>query len=227
MVCLQHIHTDKSPRVSQVDVFVFTCSAPLLHPEMFVFLQVSRPSRVRNLVHTSTRSLGSFHTSSCWFLTWTHSDMLQMIYQEAAGEDPDTDTDICVPIDSSTGVCLRSSSLLRRVLQKHRVSVLREPDVMNTLLTYESQAGTYANGSLSCLFSEELRPPSFLCNGPGYDKAVFTPLRGDGCQSRAEDSKNHSLKIRCRRRRGNGFYETLMKLTRPEPHTQKALQSLI
>ena len=30
-------------------------------------------SRVRNLVNTSTRSLGRFHTLSCCLLTWTHS----------------------------------------------------------------------------------------------------------------------------------------------------------
>ena len=51
---------------------------------------VSRPSRVRNLVNTSTRSLGRFHTLSCCLLTWTHSDMLHTCYQEAAGEDPET-----------------------------------------------------------------------------------------------------------------------------------------
>ena len=51
---------------------------------------VSRPvSRVRNLVNTSTRSLGRFHTLSCCVLTWTHEDMLHTCYQEASGEDPE------------------------------------------------------------------------------------------------------------------------------------------
>ena len=67
-----------------MDVFVF-----IVYGDLCV-LPVSRPvSRVRNLINTSTCSLGSFHTLSCCLLTWTHSDMLHTCYQEAAGEDPE------------------------------------------------------------------------------------------------------------------------------------------
>ena len=71
----------------RVDVFVFIVYGSSSSSWDLCVLPVSRPvSRVRNLVNTSTRSLGSFHTLSCCLLTWTHSDMLHTCYQEADPE---------------------------------------------------------------------------------------------------------------------------------------------
>ena len=65
----------ESPRVSKLKSSSSTCLAPLLHPEIFVFFQFHRPSRVC-VVNTSTRSLWILWTFTCSILTWTHSETL-------------------------------------------------------------------------------------------------------------------------------------------------------
>ena len=59
-------------------------------------LPVSRPSRVRNLINTSTRSLGSFHTLPCCFLTWTcYTHFTRRLQEKIQKMSRDTDSDIC------------------------------------------------------------------------------------------------------------------------------------
>ena len=71
------------------------------------------------------------------------------------------------------------------------------------LLTYESQAMTYANGPLSCLLSEELQgASSFLCS---YDKAVSTSLKGarqvcSGLKESSPISMKGSVHVRVHKR---------------------------
>ena len=60
----------------QVDVFVFYVYGSSSSSWDICVLPVSRPSRVRNLINTSTRSLWILWTFTCSILTWTHSETL-------------------------------------------------------------------------------------------------------------------------------------------------------